>query len=138
VAADALSHLSALDNKAYDLSMKRRHARCAAIRGEAVAAAQALNNADCIITAALQMEEAAALLSHTCAPGVLQADAHAARERVRQLLRAALPTLQRRKAAGTLLPGAVRAIAVAVVPCRCHLPVTKRAWSRQGWRLNGV
>jgi hypothetical protein len=125
MAAAELAAVNALSNKAFELAAKVHMARSAEKYGAAAAAAQALGNADCLVTARLRVEEAAVLYSHSLTPGVTAADAAAARERALALLRtAALPTLQRRKAAGTLMAGACRPV--------------EEAWNTARWRQMAV
>jgi hypothetical protein len=104
----ALAAVSALDNKAYELENKGHYARALELRREAVAAAQALGFADCLITACLQLAQIDTWLRHSAAVGELEAGAQMAQHGGVELLRAAAATLQRRKAAGTLLPRACR------------------------------
>ena len=105
MAPPAWAPVCALENKGYDLEMKGHYARSAEKHGAAVAAARALGDTDSLITACVQLEEVNAVLMHAKAAGV---DSSATRYRALQLLRAALPTLQRRNAAGTLRAGACR------------------------------
>jgi hypothetical protein len=122
-AAD-LAAVNALDKAATDLYAKGHYARAAEKFGVAVAAAQALGHADCLVTATLQLEEADAWISHACAPGVTKADKDAAMARTLHLMDAAVPTLECRRAAGTLLAGACRPLEEAWF-----------AWFAAGWNL---
>jgi hypothetical protein len=100
--------VSALDAKAFKLCDKGHFARGAEAYGVAAAAAQALGHVDCLVTALLQVDEAHTRITHTRLPGVGDDDLVAALTRTYDLLGTAVATLQRRKAAGTLLAGACR------------------------------
>ena len=83
-------------------------ARAAAYRERALVAAQALGVTDCLIVATLQLETADCLLNvlaEQSDDGAQRAALHATA--VERFL-AAAATLQRRRAAGTLLPGCCR------------------------------
>ena len=108
-----LAAITALDNKACELSRKDHHARCSEKRAAAVAAAQALGFEDCLITAHLQTSLVNAWVTEALAPGAAEAHTRIGMERATLLLRDVFPTLQRRKAAGTLFAGACRPIEVA-------------------------
>jgi hypothetical protein len=109
MAAVDVSCAVALTNKALTLEIRGHWARTAEIYAEAAAAAQALHQPDCVIVAHLQASHAEALLAHAETAGVPEARR---RELIRsallELLPAAMASLQRRLAAGTLLPGACR------------------------------
>jgi hypothetical protein len=121
MSASDLAAINALDKAALNLQSKGHFARAAEKRGAAVAAAQALGHADCLITATLQLEEADTWVNHADAPGVTSADAGAAIVRALHLLDAVIPTLERRMAASTLLAGACRPL--------------EEAWSAARWKL---
>jgi hypothetical protein len=105
-----ISDVIALTNKATDAETHHRLARCAELFGRAVAAAQALQQPDCAIVACLQMLQGRPLSTYAGLPGVPPAEAtNAYRTTYCELLPAALAVVQRRSAAGTLLPGACRA-----------------------------
>jgi hypothetical protein len=114
MAAVDVSHVVALDKKALTLESRGHWARAAEVYAEAVAAAQALQQPDCVIMAYLQASHASALLAHANMAGVPEArQVELARSAFIELLPAAMASLQRRKAAGTLLPGACRPYEVA-------------------------
>jgi hypothetical protein len=109
-----LAAITALDNKACELTRKDHHARCTEKRAAALAAAQALGFEDCLISASLQTSLVNAWVTEALAPGAAEADTRIGMERATLLLRdVLLPTLQRRKAAGTLFAGACRSMEVA-------------------------
>jgi hypothetical protein len=110
MSAAGLAAVSALDNRATELFYMLHFARCAEKRDAAVAASQTLGNADCLITAALQADAADDWIAHANAPGVAEADKCAALCHAFEVLCAAIPTLQRRKAAGTLMAGSCRPV----------------------------
>jgi hypothetical protein len=114
MAAVDLSCVVALANKAVMLTRRGHWARAAEVYAEAVAAAQALHQPDCVILAHLQAARASALLGHAKTAGVPEPQRvekiHSA---FLELLPAAMASLERRKAAGTLLAGACRSYEVA-------------------------
>jgi hypothetical protein len=121
MSAEAVARVAALDDTAFKYHSKAHFARAAEKYGAACDAAQALGFADCLITAHLQLDEATARHAHAASPGVPPAEAHAALQRTVALLRAATLAVRRRKAAGTLLPGACRPHEVAWYAARrCH------------------
>jgi hypothetical protein len=106
---DALASVTALSHKAALLTRDGHFARAAEKCAAATAAAQALQQPDCLIVAYLQLEETSNLSLHACTCKTL-ADATEAYERMYcVVLPATMAVLQRRKAAGTLLLGACRA-----------------------------
>jgi hypothetical protein len=106
---DVLASVTALTRKAALLSSQGHFARAAEKSAAAVAAAQSLQHPECLIVANLQLDESCWLSLHADACSA-QADAKAAYQRIYSvILPAVMATLQRRKAAGTLLPGACRA-----------------------------
>jgi hypothetical protein len=109
-AAAALAQLRAHTNKACDLLSKLHFWRAAEVFSRAVAAAQALRHEDCLLVARSQILRADALVHHSGLPTLSPADVAAAHsEAFDVLLPAAMATLHRRRVAGTLLPGALRA-----------------------------
>jgi hypothetical protein len=104
-----ISRIVALTNKAVTLESRGHYARAAEIYAEAVAAVQELHQPDCVIVACLQATRVESLLGHAQTAGVPEACSvelmHCA---FRELLPAAMASLQRRMAAGTLLAGACR------------------------------
>jgi hypothetical protein len=109
-----VSRVVALSNKAMTLESRGHFARAAEVYAEAVTAAQAVQQQDCVIVAHLQTSHANALLGHANTAGVLEARrVELARSAFLDLLPAAMASLERRKAAGTLLPGACRPYEVA-------------------------
>jgi hypothetical protein len=73
MAAVDVSHVVALTNKATTLESRGHWARAAEKFAEAVAAAQALQQPDCVIVARLQATHANALLGHAYTAGVSEA-----------------------------------------------------------------
>jgi hypothetical protein len=109
-----VSRVVAFANKAATLTSKGHWARAAEIYAEAVDAAQALHQPDCVIVADMQALHANALLAHACTAGVPEARrVELMRSAFLELLLAAMAPLQRRMAAGTLLAGACRPHEVA-------------------------
>ncbi len=99
----------ALSNKASGLTEKGHYARAVEKSTAALAAGQALSQQeDCLMVARLQLNLFTALCAYANMPGVAAAAETAAMEQSAQLLTAAVATLERRRAAGTLLPGACR------------------------------
>jgi hypothetical protein len=70
MAAVDISRVVALTNKALALTSKGHWARAAEVYAEAVMAAQALQQPDCVIVADLQASQANALLAHAQTDGV--------------------------------------------------------------------
>jgi hypothetical protein len=114
MAAVDVSRVVALTNKAVTLESRGHCARAAEVYAAAVAAAQALQQPDCVIMSHLQALHANALLGHAHMVGVPEARrVESARSTFRELLPPAMASLQRRMAAGTLLAGACRPYEVA-------------------------
>jgi hypothetical protein len=114
MAAVDVSRVVALTNKALTLKSRGHFARAAEIYAEAVASAKSLHQPDCLIVAHLQAAHAATLLMHAQTAGVPEARCvELRRSALLELLPAAMASLERRKAAGTLLPGACRPYEVA-------------------------
>jgi hypothetical protein len=114
MAAVDVSRVVALTNKAATLECRGHCARTAETYAEAVAAAQALHQPDCLVVANLHAAHASALLGHPDTAGVPEARrVELRRSAFLELLPAAMATLERRMAAGTLLPGACRPYEVA-------------------------
>jgi hypothetical protein len=114
MAAVDVSRVVALTNKALTLTGKGHFARAAEIYAEAVTAAQALHQPDCIIVAQLQASHASALLAHANTAGVPEArGVELTRCAYLELLPAAMASLERRMANGTLLAGVCRPHEVA-------------------------
>jgi hypothetical protein len=108
-ATDSLAQLHAHASKAYELAGKAHFLRAADVYSRAVAAAQALGHEDCLLVARMQISRAEMLASHANLPTLpLEAVGAASREAYESLLPTAMATLQRRRGAGTLLPGALR------------------------------
>jgi hypothetical protein len=119
MAAVDVSRVVALTNKAVTLESRAHWARAAEINAEAVTAAQALQQPDCVIVAHLQAAHANSLLGHANTAGVPAARrVELSRSAYLELLPAAMASLQRRLAAGTLLAGACRPYEVAW--CAAH------------------
>jgi hypothetical protein len=115
MAAVDVSRVVALTYKADTLASRGHWARAAEIYAEAVAAAQALHQPDCVIVAYLQASQANALLGHAHTAGVPEARRVELMRSafLQQLLPAAMASLERRMAAGTLLAGTCRPHEVA-------------------------
>jgi hypothetical protein len=114
MAALDVTRVVALTNKAVTLESRGHFARAAEIYAEAVAAAQALHQPDCVIVAYLQVSHANALLGHANTAGVPDARCvELTRSAFLELLPLAMASLERRMAAGTLLAGACRPHEVA-------------------------
>ena len=110
----------ALTNKGYELSLKGHYAR--ATEKYALAAECLLPGpADCIIAASVRVKQANMLIDYATASAARPADANVAlRKAYFDLLPAAMDVLQRRKAAGTLLPGTCRPFEVAWFAATCQ------------------
>jgi hypothetical protein len=109
MAAVDVSHIVTLTNKAMTLKIRGHHARASEIYAEAVTAAQALQQPDCLVVAHLQASRANALLGHADTAGVPEARRlELQRSAFFDLLPAAMASLERRMAAGTLLAGTRR------------------------------
>jgi hypothetical protein len=96
---------------ALSLKEKGRYARAVEkFGGAAAAAAQELTDEDCLVVAFLRAAQAEALMAHSAAPSLPDAESDEAWQIVVSvLLPQCVATLTRRKAAGTLLPGSCRA-----------------------------
>ncbi len=109
-----MSRVVALTNKAATLEQRGHWARAAEKFAEAVTAAQALHQPDCLIVATLQAAHANALLGHAQTAGVPEArGVELYRSAFLELLPPAMASLERRMAADTLLAGACRPYEVA-------------------------
>ena len=104
-----------LYNSAEGLRGKSPFARAAEKYGRAAAAAaQELAAEDCLVVAYLRAEQAKALLCHSLAVSWNADEAVGALQTIKSvLLPQCVPTVTRRTAAGTLLPGSCRAAEVA-------------------------
>ena len=107
-----MSRVIALARKGEELGMKGHDARAAEkFRLAAEEAEKVLPDPDCLVTCALRHEQISALLHHATASAVKPADADdAVREAFLRLLPPVMAALERRKAAGTLLPGSCRPV----------------------------
>jgi hypothetical protein len=114
MAAVDVSRVVALTNKALALKSKGHFAGAAEKYAEAVTAAQALHQPDCVVVAQLQASHANALVGHAQMAGVPEARrVELRRSAFLELLPPAMASLERRMAAGTLLAGACRPYEVA-------------------------
>jgi hypothetical protein len=114
MAAVDITRVVALTKKSATLEFRAHWARAAEIQAEAVAAAQALQQPDCVIVAHLQAAHANAVLGHAQTAGVPAArSVELLRYVFRELLPPAMASLEHRWAAGTLLSGACRPYEVA-------------------------
>jgi hypothetical protein len=113
MAALDMSTVVALTNKAFDLKHAGHRARSLEYEERALAAALARGAEDCLVVANLQLDNANSLLK-TVAQHLNQRVPGAAPPigPMFPLFFAAAATVQRRKAAGTLLPGTCRAAEV--------------------------
>jgi hypothetical protein len=101
--------VSKLSNKAMKLYHAGHFARAADKQGDALAAARALGEEDCLVVASLAVHRAHSLAQHADGAGVSPAESDAAHEEAYvRLLPQAMQALTRRAAARTLLEGAVR------------------------------
>ncbi len=105
-----MSRILALAHKGHELGQKAHYARAAEKYSRAAEEAEkALPVPDCLVACALRVLQLDTLLSHATASAAEPADAHdALREACLRLLPSAVAVLERRKAAGTLLPGSCR------------------------------
>jgi hypothetical protein len=101
--------VSKLSNKGVTLLRSGHFARAADKFGDALAAARALGEEDCLVVASLELHRAHNLLLHAQSTAAPPAEMDAAHEEAYEiLLPSVLQTLARRAAARTLLEGAVR------------------------------
>ena len=111
-----LSRVTALSTKGYELLFKGHFVRAAEKFACAAEAAECLvpGTVDCIITAALRRNQVHSLINYAVLPAEKPADANdVLRKAYFDLLPAVMDVMQRRKAAGTLLPGTCRPVEVA-------------------------
>jgi hypothetical protein len=103
-----LSRVVELSFKAFELHEKRHYVRGVAKFAAATAAAQELAQEDCLIVVHLQLMHH--LMLHGCAqtPGITAEAAAAAEKQSFELLLSVIATLERRRAAGTLVAGTCR------------------------------
>jgi hypothetical protein len=104
-----ISRVCALASSARELGEQGRAGRALQKYKDAYAAAQQLRQPDCMVMTLLHLSQAHYLGRLASAPDLLPAEAAVMRHDSSALLCAAMATLQRRKAARTLLPGACRA-----------------------------
>ena len=102
-----LSRVTALSHKGHELAAKGHYARAAEkYKLAAEEAAKALPVPDCLVLCTLRFKQLHALLRHATDSAATPADAHdVLREACLRLLPSVMAVLDRRKAAGTLLPG---------------------------------
>jgi len=103
-----LSRVVALTCKAFTLQEKGHYAGALEKSAAAIAAAQELAQEDCLVVAQLQIMHIGSLIGYAQTPGVAAEAASAADENRFLRLLAIINTLERRRAAGTLLAGACR------------------------------
>jgi len=133
-AAD-LSRVTALAHKGFALALKGHNARAAEkFRLAAEEVEKALAGPDCLVLCALRVLQLDTLLSHATASAAEPADAHdALREACLRLLPSVMAVLERRKAAGTLLPGTCRPVeetyAMTVKRHSLELAGSTQAWA---------
>jgi hypothetical protein len=114
MAAVDVSHVVTLTNRALTSKSKGHFARAAEKYADAVAAAQALHQPDCVVLARLQASHAEAKLLHAETAGVPETErAGLMRCAFLEILPPAMASLERRLAAGTLQAGACRPHEVA-------------------------
>jgi hypothetical protein len=102
-------HVCKLNGKGITLFHSGHAARAANKFGDALAAARALGEEDCLVAANLALHRAQCLLLHAIGADVSPAAKDAAHEEAyKQILPALMQTLARRAAARTLLEGTVR------------------------------
>jgi hypothetical protein len=110
ISNDAMASVMALSCKAALLVRDGHFARAAEKFAAAVVAAQSMQLPDCLIVVYLQSDEACMRFAHAKSLDTPVANAATAYESIYcVLLPSMMATLQRRKAAGTLLPGACHA-----------------------------
>jgi hypothetical protein len=107
-----LSRVTALAHKGVELTLKGHDARAAEkLRLAAEEAEQVLPDPDGLVMCVLRVQQLEALLGHATASAAEPADADdALREACLRLLPSVMAVLERRKAAGTLLPGSCRPV----------------------------
>ena len=103
-----LSRVIELSWKAFALQDKEHHARAAEKLVSAIAAAQELAQKDCLVVTHLQIMHVGTLRQYRVASGVAAEAACAAEEQEAQTRLSVIAALERRRAAGTLLPGTCR------------------------------
>ncbi len=103
-----MSRVVELTCKAFELQEKGHYVRAVEKSAAAIAAAQELAQEDCLVVAQLQLMKRTMLRGYEESPGVAAEAASAAKEHGFELLLAAFATLERRKAADTLLAGKCR------------------------------
>ncbi len=103
-----LLRVVALSCKSLELQKKVHYARALEKGAAAIAAAQELAQEDCLVVTHLQLKHISSLQGYVKTPGVSPEAASAAKEQAGQMLLAAMATLERRKATGTLLAGMCR------------------------------
>ena len=124
-----LSRVIALAHKGSELRLKGHYARSAEkFKLAAEEAEQALLFPDSLVTCSLRYDQLNALLRHALSPAVTRADADdAVREAFLRLQPSVMAVLERRKAAGTLLPGSCRPVEEAF-----HMALKRRELEREG------
>ena len=107
-----LSRVIALSHKGNDLARKGHDARAAENFSRAAEEAEkTILSPDCLVLCMLRQEQIEALLRHATRPAAKPADADdAVREAVLRLQPSVMAVLERRMAAGTLLPGSCRPV----------------------------
>ena len=111
MAAPELLNVVALSTKVVDLALAGHMARSLEYSKRAIAAAQALGAEDCLIVAHLQRRHAQMLYNAAVECKTQNGGESQAMELLRSVTSLIIPaaeTVQRRRAAGTLLPGACR------------------------------
>ena len=107
-AADS-SRLTALAHKGFELVLKGHNARAVEKFRLAAEEAEKALSPDCLVSCALRFQQLQALICHATASAARPADADdALREVFLRLQPSMMAVLDRRKAAGTLLPGSCR------------------------------
>jgi hypothetical protein len=110
--APDVSAVVALCNKQYDLGIAGHTARAAEYCARALEAAEALGAPDCLIEATLQLSNAATILRNPAAMIAEGPEPAARKTTAVEHFVLATATLQRRRAAGTLMPGSCSAAEV--------------------------
>ena len=133
-----LSHMTSLAAKGRELALKGHYVRAAEKYSNAAEEAEkTLLLPDCLVLCSLLQGQIDALLGHATASPVTPADADdALREACLRLLPYVKAAVERRQAAGTLLPGSCRPVeeAFATIVKRQDLELNKRctqAWARK-------
>jgi hypothetical protein len=125
-----LTRVIAVSHKCCELVTKGHYARAAEKYSRAVEEAEkALPFPDCLVACSLRQQHLHALMRHATTPAAEPAGAgDALREAFLHLLPSVMAVLERRKAAGTLLPGTCRPVEEAY-----HMAAVRNNLKLDGW-----